>query len=226
MRNIWVIGLLLLIQSCVHSRFVEPLDKGDLSVGASFGGPAIEFGGAPIPVPITSIEVGYGIDSNFTVFGGWHTTAALFGNFQMDAGITYQMLEQKKYVPNVSVSPSFNYVVSVDSKEQRFWPILDLNAFWNYGKRSNYWYVGFNNYFELRNEVANEQDQLHHWIFSPQIGHIVKGKNHPWRFTAEIKLIAPNINSDKSFVPYTGILGEWGSTGLYLGFSYPIKRKK
>ncbi|MCB9225506.1 MAG: hypothetical protein H6582_15105 [Crocinitomicaceae bacterium] len=175
---------------------------------------------------MTSIEVGYGIDSSLTVFGGWHTTAAFFGNFQVDAGITYQVLQQKKYIPNVSVSPSFNYIISIDSKEQRAWPILDANAFWNYGKRSNYWYVGVNNYFEFKRKMANEQDQLHHWIFSPQIGHVVKGKKHPWRLTTEFKFIAPYLNNVSSFVPYKSLLGEWGSTGFYIGFSYPFKMKK
>ena len=37
-------------------------------------------------MPLTSVEVGYGLDTNLTVFGALHTTAAYFGNLQLDAG--------------------------------------------------------------------------------------------------------------------------------------------
>lgn len=190
------------------------------------GGPMIEFAGAPIPLPLTSIEVGYGLDSNLTVHGGWHTTAAFFGNAQIDAGITYQFLEQKKYIPNVSVAPSFNFIYSFEDKSARLWPILDLNAFWNYGKRRNYFYVGFNNYFELKQTMANDQDQRQHWIFSPQIGHIIKGKKSPWQLSLELKFLAPYMDNSKSFVPFKSVLGKWGSTGFYIGFRRALNFKK
>jgi hypothetical protein len=215
-----------LFVSCAQSRFVEPLQKNELAIGASFGGPGIEFGGAPIPLPLTNIEAGYGIDTNLTVHGGWHTTAAFFGNLQVDAGITYQFMEQNKYKPNLSVAPAFNFIYSFSDKSARLWPMLDINAFWNYGKRQNYWYVGFNNYFDFSKTMANDQDQKYHWLFNPQIGHVLKGKKKPWQFTAEIKLLTPYLDASKSFVPYKSLLGKWGSTGVYIGFRYPLQLKK
>jgi hypothetical protein len=221
-----IVFISFLITGCSSTRFVEPLEKDQLSIGAGFGGPTIEFAGAPIPLPLTSIEVGYGLDSNLTIHGGWHTTAAFFGNAQIDAGVTYQFIDQNKYIPNVSVSPSLNFIYSFDAKAARLWPILDLNAYWNYGKRRNYFYVGFNNYFEMRQMMANEQEQMHHWIFNPQIGHVIKGKKSPWQFSVELKLIAPYLDNTKAFVPYKSVLGKWGSTGFYLGFRRALNFKK
>lgn len=227
MRKVFVLcSLVVFISSCAPSRFVQPLDKGDLSVGANFGGPTIEFGGAPIPLPLTAIEVGYGLDSNLTVHGGWHTTAAFFGNAQVDAGVTYQFLKQKKYLPNVSVSPSLNFIYNFDDRSARLWPILDINAFWNYGKRQNYFYAGINNYFELKSTMALDQPQQHHWLFSPQIGHVIKGKKSPWQFSIELKMIAPYVDNSTAFVPYKSVLGKWGATGIYLGFRRPLTLKK
>ena len=119
-KYVFISFVTLLIMSCAPSRFVEPLNKGDLSVGANFGGAVIEFAGAPIPLPLTSVEVGYGIDTNLTLHGGWHTTAAFFGNAQIDAGVTYQFLDQNKYIPNVSVSPAFNFIYNFDDQSARF----------------------------------------------------------------------------------------------------------
>ena len=210
--------------SCASSRFVEPLDKGEVAVGAQFGGPMISFSGAPIPLPLTSIEAGYGLDSNLTIHGGWHTTAAFFGNLQLDAGCTYRPFKSQGWRPGFSVSPSFNFIFSFEAKSARLWPILDLNAYWNYGKRQNYIYAGFNNYFELKSTMAHEQPQKHHWVFSPQIGHVLKGKKDNWEFFTEVRFIAPYLRNTNAFVPYVSALGQWGSTGLYLGYRFKFNQ--
>ncbi len=225
MKYYALIVLSVLFFSCSQSRFVEPLKKNELAIGASLGGPIIDFGG-PMPIPLSNIEVGYGLDTNLTVFGAWHPTSALFGNIQIDAGATYKILNQQNYIPNISVSPSFNFVYDIGDNVSKFWPILDLNTYWNYGQRKNYFYIGFNNYFELSTKMANDQDQAHHWIFNPQIGHVIKGKNKPWQFSIEMKFIAPYVNNSKSFFPYKSITGSWGATGVYIGFRRTLNFKK
>jgi len=219
----FILILLLFFISCAPARFVEPLQKKQISIGGNFGGPIIDFAGAPIPVPLSSIEAGYGLDSNLTVFTGIHSTALIFNNFQIDAGLTYKLLNQKKYIPNLSVSPSFNFIADINDKKTKFWPILDINAYWNYGKRNNYFYTGFNNMFELSKTMANEQNQIQPWIFSPQIGHIVKGKSNQWQFLFEIKFLAPNQINTYSFVPYKSLTGQRGATGIYFGFRKIIR---
>ena len=219
------IALITILQSCAPSRFVEPLEKDELSVGGSFGGPVIDFGG-PIPMPISSLEVGYGVKDNLTAFGAFHTTAAIFSNFQIDAGVTYKFVDQNKFIPNVSVSPSFNFIYGFRSKSAKFWPVVDLNSYWNYGERKNYFYLGINNYFELSKTAANNQPQPHHWLFSPQIGHITKGKNGNWQLTTEIKFLGPNLKNTYSFVPYKSILGEHGATGFFIGCRWIIGKNK
>ena len=69
MRAQLFILLVVLLSSCASSRFVEPLDKNQLAVGVELGGPALGFGGAVIPTPLSSISAGYGIDTNVTVYG-------------------------------------------------------------------------------------------------------------------------------------------------------------
>jgi hypothetical protein len=223
-KNFIIIALGLLTFACAPSRFVEPLAKNELSIGANFGGPVIDFNG-PVPMPLTAIEIGYGIDSNLTAFGALHTTAMLFGNFQFDGGVSYKFLNQKKYIPNLSVAPSFNIVSNFEYKSTKFWPILDINAFWNYGERRNFFYVGFNNYFELSSTMANEQAQAQHWVFNPQFGHVIKGKKAPWQLSAEFKFLAPYIDNSYAFIPYKSLTGTRGATGFYLSYKWIFKTK-
>lgn len=218
-------GILLMSQSCTPTRFVEPLEKNEISVGGTFGGPVIQFGG-PIPMPISTIEVGYGLDTNLTVFGGLHTTAAVFGNLQLDLGATYQFLKQDDYIPNLSVAPSINFIHNFEYGSTKLWPVLDANAFWNYGARKNYFYLGVNNYFELSSTSANGQEQDHYWLFNPQIGHVVKGKKENWQLTTEIKFLGPNLDNSTSFVPYSSLTGSRGATGFFIGCRWIIGKKK
>jgi len=215
--------LLILISSCAPARFVEPLQKNEIAIGGNFGGPVIGLGGIVLPIPLTAIEAGYGLDTNLTIHGGLHTTALYFGNLQMDLGVTYKILEQKKYIPNVSINPGFNFIYDFDDKLAKFWPTLDVNAYWNYGKRSSYFYVGFNNMFELSKTMAFEQEQKQRWLFSPQIGHILKTKREKWQFTTEIKFLVPNQDNSYAFMPYKSLTGSYGATGVYLGLRYIIK---
>ena len=216
--------VVLLFGSCAQTRFVEPLDKGQLSVGGNFGGPLIAFDPLIIPIPLLAAEVGYGIDTNFTIHGGLNLTSLYFNNLHLDAGITFKFVEQKKFIPNISVTPSFNFVYDLNDHIAKFWPVLDLNAYWNYGKRKNYFYAGFNNYFELSKTMANDQPQAHHWLFSPQIGHIIKSKNQFFQFTTEIKFLGINLDNTTAFIPYKSFTGPVGATGIYLGFRWFINR--
>ena len=215
-----------LIGSCTASRFVEPLDKGEITAGFNFGGPAIGFGGLTIPIPMLDAEVGYGLDTNLTVFGGINATSLYFNNIHVSGGATYQFLEQDRFIPNLSVSPSFQFVFGMSENKASFWPVLDLNAYWNYGERRNYFYTGINNYFELTSTMALEQDQAHHWLFSPQIGHVVKGKKGNWQFTTEFKFLGINLDNSTAFIPYKSLTGSYGATGVYVGCRWFINREK
>jgi hypothetical protein len=214
------------LMSCSASRFVEPIEKDELAAGINFGGPMIDYGSTVIPIPLSSLEVGYGLKEKLTLFGGLHLTSMAFGNLQMDLGATYQFLDQDRFVPNLSISPSLN-TIWVPNNSFKVWPVIDINAYWHYGKKKSYIYAGINNYFELSGTKALEQPEGMPLIFSPQIGHVLKGKDRKWEFTAELKLIAPYARNSYSFVPYNGILGENGSTGIYLGYRryFNIKKK-
>tara|TARA_B110000305_G_scaffold134785_1_gene150482 strand:- start:4190 stop:4876 length:687 start_codon:yes stop_codon:yes gene_type:complete len=225
MKLLLFLSAAMLITSCGPSRFIEPLEKDQLAVGVSLGGPFIDFAGTPIPVPLTQLEVGYGLRDDLTLHGGLHTTALFFGNAQIDVGVTYLTPKLKgKWTPHISLAPSVNFIYDFNDRKAKLWPILDVNAYYNYGKRRNYFYFGINNYFDFAG--IETQGRNRYILLSPQVGHVFKGKERGWELFTEIKFIAPYLNSASPFVPYKGITGENGATGFYFGFRKMLNTKK
>ena len=208
--------LLFTFYSCSPARFVKPLEKGQHAATVSLGGPLIEFGTAVIPVPFLTATYGYGIDSTFTGFGSFNATSALFGNFQIELGATKQLLQQKKYFPALSISPVAN-IIYRNKDSYRLYPQLAINAFWEYGKRKNFFYVGLDNWFELAKKRTQDVKQPNHWIAMPSIGHSFTGKK--WNFNIETKIIAPNLSNEKLVVDYVTPLKTHGAFGVYFGYT-------
>ena len=104
--------------------------------------------------------------------------------------------------------------------------MIDANAYWKYGKRRNYFYVGFNNTFIMRSGIDFARPNDQRILFSPQFGHVFKATENRYQFFAEVKLLAPYIDSEDAFVAYSGILGTNGATGFYIGFRKTLKGKK
>ncbi len=221
MKKIWLYLIaVLLYSSCAPTRFVETLDKGQHALGANFGGPLIEYSGAIIPVPLTSIYYGYGLDSNLTAFGGIHTTSLAFNNLQIDGGVTYKLLNQKHLYPSLSISPGFNFTADMDSPDKRFWPKADINLFWNHGDRNNCFYIGCNNWLELSATRAHNIKPEKRWLINPHIGYIFKAKK--LYYGIEMKWLAPGMKSDYVFIPYKGITGNNGATGVFISVTKPF----
>lgn len=212
-----VIGMLTLLHSCGVSRYVEPLAKKEHAISVGLGGPMIKFGGAPIPIPLTSVGYGYGIDSNLTVFGGFHFTSALFTNFQVDAGIVYRPWNWKNpYIPKISFSPVLNFMYDMDDYKAKLWPQFDLNLYWNFSKRKHYVYVGMSNWFEISKFRSDNRPTLRNWIPIPQVGLTFKERSR--EYSIEMKLIAPGYDNRYAFISYASATGKTGATGVYFNF--------
>jgi hypothetical protein len=134
----------------------------------------------------------------------------------MELGATKQILKQKNYFPAVSFTPNINFIYK-NKDAHKLYPQLAINAFWEYGKRKNFVYVGIDNWFELASKRQYDLQQKNHWIFMPMIGHSFAGKK--WNFNIEAKIIAPNISNEKLVVDYVTPLNKKGAFGVYIGLT-------
>jgi hypothetical protein len=208
--------LISILFSCSPTRFVKPLEKNQQAATLSLGGPLIKYGTSTIPVPFLTANYGYGIDSTLTGFASLNITSALFGNFQTELGVTKQVLKQKNYFPAISITPVAN-IIYRNQDAYKFYPQLAINAFWEYGKRKNFVYIGLDNWFELSQKRAFDLTQPNHWVLMPSIGHSFAGKK--WNFNIEAKVIAPNLSNQKLVVDYVTPLKTNGAFGIYLGYT-------
>ncbi len=233
MKWLFYIGAIALTYSCAPSRFVKPLAHKEHAVSASFGGALTNIPGvAIIPIPNTSIGYGYGLKPKTTVYGSWYSTAALFGVFQIDAGFTQSIWTDTLKKMGISVSPAVNFIVDVFEKNARVWPQLDANYYFDYRTikskdkngdeklKTNNFYIGFTNWFELQNLRAHGETQKTRLLFCPQIGHTFE--RNKWNFSLEVKFLAPYASNKDIVVDYVSPFGNRGGLGTYFGFTYKL----
>lgn len=231
---ILVLGTLLLLETaCAPSRYVKPLEHKQHAVSGSFGGPMATIPGvATIPIPFTSLGYGYGLKPKTTVYANWYTTAAVFGVVQLDAGVTQGLWKNETATMGVSISPSVNFYTDVFEHNTRLYPQLDANYYYDYWHKSkesskgkeklktNSFYVGFSNWFDLKSTKAHSQPQTNRVIFSPQFGHTFE--RNKWNYTLEVKLLAPYKSNQDIVMDYVSPFGNRGAMGLYFGITYKL----
>jgi len=192
------------------------LEKHQDAANLSLGGPLVKLGKNTIPIPFITANYGYGIDSTLTGYTSLNITSALYGNLQLELGATKQWIKQKKYIPGLSTALQFNLIYR-NTDAFKVYPQLDLNAFWEYGKRKNYFYIGASNWFELSQKRTLGETQQNHWIFMPLIGHNFTGKK--WDINLEAKIIAPNLSNENIVVDYWTPFKNRGAFGVYIGYT-------
>lgn len=207
-----VVVFLISLFSCAPSRFVRPLEKNQQSLSLSFGGPAILYSGAPVPVPFTTVCYGRALKENITGFGALHFTSSLFGNIQGDAGAVLSLFEMKSGL-GMSCSPAIQLAYSPGNKKSfGFWPTLDVNVYYHRPGKRSYLYAGLNSWFEISKYKAHGELQSRHLIPNVQAGYVmITGK---WQHQFELKYLGIGIPNLPGVVDYVGIGGK-GSLGIY-----------
>lgn len=225
-------AIVIAISSCGPTRFVEPLRKGQNAISASAGGPIINVPGiATLPLPMSSITYGRGVTNDITVFGSYYLTAAVFGTVQFDVGTSMRLVEHSENNWGVSAAPAFNFAFDRFENNAKLWPQLDANFYWKYNARSmeqddlltktvvkaNNLYAGIGTWFELSSTRAHDEPQTNRVIPMIHLGHDWNWKS--WGLKTEFKIIAPHLSNENIVVDYKSIMGDYGATGFYFGFT-------
>ena len=207
-------GILILVAlficNCAPVRFVKPLEKDQHAVAGSFGGPMIKFGGAPIPMPFTTLSYGFGATSRTTVHGSLHTTSLLFGNLQLDAGATIALLKGENR-NGISLCPSLQF--AGNRSNGRLWPSLDINYYRHLGSKGSFIYAGAGSWFELSPHKAHGEQRQN--ILVPGLHFGFTRSRERWQQQLELKYLAPGTSTLPGVVDYIGVNGK-GVFAIYL----------
>ena len=208
----------LLLLHCAPARYVKPLKKNEQAACFTFGGPVIQFAGAAVPIPFTTIGYARGISDKVTGYANLHFTSLLFSNLQFDLGTSFRLFEkEKKY--GFSISPALQIANSMKAGNTfRIWPSSDLNFYYHPKEKQSYYYGGLNAWFELSGTRAHNEAQNTHVIPNLHTGYVVvKDK---WQHQFQISYFGIGLSNLPNIVSYVSI----GQQGTF-GFHYALIRK-
>ncbi|HSJ66025.1 MAG TPA: hypothetical protein VK921_00015 [Anditalea sp.] len=216
MKNFYLLILFCcgIFSACAPTRFVKPLEENQWAVTGSIGGPLVDFEGTTIPLPFTSMGLGYGMTDATTAFGNIHTTALAFGVLHIEAGVLQSIVEPEGIRPGLSAGGSLNFMGDMWWGNMKLFPQIDANLYWNYGYQDNFFYLGTSNWMDLSREKAHGETQQNKWIFNLQAGHTFSGEK--WDFVLEAKYLAPFHSNQNIVVDYTSFSNQ-GAIGAYFG---------
>lgn len=177
---------------CAASHAVAPLERGQSGITSSIGGPFVQYAGAPIPLPITSVGYRYGIDGHTDVHASLYLTQlALFKVGGFDMGIARELMTADGPRPRLMMDLNTTWFFGDRSEGDpeggvRFFPELSLIASWDLGRAKHHVYLGVDNFFQLV--------PTFHYYPTPLIGTELKaskglgiqlelGWNAPWKDT-------------------------------------------
>lgn len=215
--NFSLIVLLFSLIGCSPVRMVKPLQKKQQVVGGSFGGPLINFAGAPIPIPFTSLFYANGLTDNVTVIGGLNTTSLLFGNVHIDASSCINLFKKEDKF-GISLNPGLQSIYHVkDSKSFGLWPTLDVNGYFHIKNKKSLLYTGINAWIELKNQKAHGEKVNTPILPNFQFGYQLV--NTKWNHQFELKYLGIGRSNQPNVVDYIGLSGK-GALGLFYGLHF------
>lgn len=209
--------------SCSPTRFYKPLEQGEQTITASFGGPIINVPGiASMPIPFTTIGYGRGITKELTVFGAWHTASSIFGVAHLDLGATHGIWKNEKM--GLSASASSHFMIDIFEWKPSLYPQISANYYYtlkrNESKKSHFdFYLGTENWIDLRSRLAHDVPNTNRLLWNMHIGQSYQ--KNLWSYQLEFKLLAPYLNNDV-VVDYISPLGNRGGMGIYFGIQRKI----
>ena len=134
-RSFILYSLILFFASCNATRVIKPLEKGEKQLSAGLGGPGIIYAGAPIPMPLTSVNYAQGVDSNVTLSVGMHTTSLAFGVLQSDVSLGIRAYQSKSERFGLTATPGihvlYDFIRRTTTEPIRNWRRL---TWWQYGE--------------------------------------------------------------------------------------------
>lgn len=208
-RGVVRAGFLLvlgLLTGCATLTHVRPVAPGALVAEAAVGGPLVQLGTVPVPLPLTSLGATYGLLERLSLHAHVQPSPLLFGAIGGDVGATGLLLAQREGWPALAASGQVN--VLTDLRTGAWWSAdASLTASWLLQDR---WlpYVTLTGQGDFLNRLFQ---------IAPGAGaQVVLG---PWTLQAEARLYAPTRRSDLAAVPYVGFAGR-GAFGLMFGAGY------
>lgn len=165
---------------CSVSHGVRPVGEGNWAVTGSAGGPLTRLFGKPVPIPLSTVGVRYGLSDTVDLHGAVHVTSGLLlGTPGLDAGASWMFLAPEGARPALVVDGRLTGFLGPVNREGlafRGYADASLLASWDLGAREHLVYAGaellFNPYKLGREDEAwlDAHPASARWLGGPLVG--------------------------------------------------------
>ena len=220
LRPLLALLLTLLLSGCMTLPSPRPLETGEHQVGLTLGGPAVQIGGTPIPLPMANLEGRSGLprllDRPLDVNYGLNTTALAFGIVQGHLGASYLLVQEEGFRPALTLTNRLFLATNFPVASQRapdsggVWAADQIELTASYLLGNHLLYAGLGQYFDFTSPRL---------LLTPSLGILLApGQAQRWRFSAEARYFA--VNQINAFDAVRWAPEARGALGVGLGLSY------
>jgi hypothetical protein len=207
---------------CSTTRALAPLEKGQHGATISLGGPFVQYGGAPIPLPLSSVGYRYGIDGKSDFHTSFYVTQlALFKVGGFDFGFNRELISAKGARPRLMLDTTQHLFFGDRSPGApdggtRWFPEISAVATWDLGKpdRPHRIFVGASGFFQFFPEVRG--------YLTPMIGTELRA-HRKLGIVLELDWMAPWVDTTYLNPVWYGV-GDKGALAFKLGFNIYVPR--
>jgi hypothetical protein len=210
------VAVIATFSACAPVRIITPINKGELQPSISLGGPMVKLFGTTIPLPLSSGSVAYGINDTYTLNNAMHFTSLAFGVIHLETSVSRNIWQSECHRMGLSTSPGFYFMIDRWDWNPKFYPMLDINFYKQYGKRNNYAYLSLSSVFELAPTKAFNQEVDSRISPYISVGNTLNGKK--LSYTLELKYMNFTQGNQNLTIKYLSPANT-GALGLFFGIS-------
>jgi hypothetical protein len=202
--------LLLSPVGCGVTQPVRVLDRDEVRVTASFGGPVVPSAIPTVVIPYGTVGAMAGVTEGVTVTGNVHIPLVALETVGFDGGAAVRVVRENGIVPEVTAKGTALVMTDFKPGSFRLFPIVSLNGSYSIGE-SILGYAGLENMFQF---TGNE-----HFFLGPFAG-LEARVSQRFSLQGEAKWMAANIDTRNGVFEGQASFRGKGYFGLFLGASY------
>ena len=211
-RAFWLVIVPLLFSAvgCGVTQPVRVLERDEVRVTTSFGGPVVPSSVPTVVIPYGTVGAMVGVSGEVTVTGNLHVPLVALETVGIDGGAAVRIVREKGFVPEVTAKGTALVLTDFKPGSFRLFPQISLNGSYGIGE-SLLGYAGVENMFQFTG--------TDHFFFGPFAG-LEVSLSRRFALQGEAKWMAANIDTRNGLFEGQASFRGKGYFGLFLGASY------
>jgi hypothetical protein len=205
-----LIPLLLFLVGCGVTQPVRVLERHEVRVTTSFGGPVIPSSIPTVVIPYGTVGAMVGVSEGVTVTGSLHLPLVALETVGIDGGAAVRIARENGFVPEVTAKGTALILTDFKPGSFRLFPQISVNGSYSIGE-SVLGYGGLENMFQFTG--------TEHFFLGPFVGLEIR-LSRRFALQGEAKWMAANIDTRNGIFEGQASFRGKGYFGLFLGASY------